>query len=111
VVINLVMNAVDAMDRRGSLTFRTYRDKATRKAYLEIADTGSGIPKENLSRIFDPFFTTKAVGKGTGLGLSTVYGIVRDNGGNIWVKETSPEGTTFIVELPLYQVSDDEKAP
>ncbi|MCU0577713.1 MAG: PAS domain S-box protein [Desulfobacterota bacterium] len=111
VIINLVMNAVDAMSRKGTLTFRTYRDKAAKKVYLEASDTGCGIPKENLSRIFDPFFTTKAVGKGTGLGLSTVYGIVHENGGNIWVKDTSPEGTTFIVELPLYQVAYEEHAP
>lgn len=107
VIINLVMNAVDAMDRRGTLTFRTYRDKAAKKVYLETSDTGCGIPKENLSRIFDPFFTTKNLGEGTGLGLSTVYGIIKENGGSIWVKATSPEGTTFIVELPLFQVTDE----
>ncbi len=111
VIINLVMNAVDAMDRKGTLTFRTYRDKAAKKTYLEVSDTGCGISKENLSRIFDPFFTTKAVGKGTGLGLSTVYGIIHENGGNIWVKETSPQGTTFIVELPLYQIATEEHEP
>ena len=72
-----------------------------------MSDTGCGIPIDNLSRIFDPFFTTKEPGKGTGLGLSTVYGIVKENGGNIWVKETSPEGTTFTMELPLYQASKD----
>ncbi len=107
VVINLVINAADAMDRKGVLTIRTYRDKPAKKVYLEISDTGCGIPKENLSKIFDPFFTTKEPGKGTGLGLSTVYGIVKDNGGNIWVKGTSSKGTTFIIELPLYQAEDD----
>jgi signal transduction histidine kinase len=76
-------------------------------AYLEVTDTGSGIPRENLSRIFDPFFTTKEPGQGTGLGLSTVHGIVKENGGNILVKETSPRGTTFVIELPLYNASDD----
>jgi two-component system, NtrC family, sensor kinase len=108
VIINLVMNALDAMDQNGTLTFRSYRDKTVKKVYFEISDTGCGIPKENRSRIFDPFFTTKNLGKGTGLGLSTVYGIIKENGGSIWVKETSPEGTTFIVELPLYQVTDED---
>lgn len=108
VIINLVMNAVAAMEGGGTLTLRTYRDKAARKAYLEIEDTGCGIPEENLSKIFDPFFTTKEPGKGTGLGLSTAYGIIKENGGNIAVKATSPEGTTFLVELPLYVPSEEE---
>lgn len=102
VIINLVINAVAAMDGEGRLTFRTYRDKSTRKAYLEVSDTGCGISKEDLPKIFDPFFTTKEPGKGTGLGLSTAYGIVKENGGEIHVKQTSSQGTTFLVELPLY---------
>ena len=102
VIVNLVMNAVDAMDHEGTLTFRTYRNKAEQKAYIEVADTGRGIPESDLPLIFDPFFTTKAPGKGTGLGLSTAYGIIKENQGRIWVKETSPRGTTFAVELPLY---------
>jgi PAS domain S-box-containing protein len=116
VIINLVINAIDAMERKGTLTLRTYCDKGKKRgvgkkgavgfAYIEISDTGCGIPEENLPRIFDPFFTTKDLGKGTGLGLSTVYGIVHENGGTIWVKETSQEGTTFILELPLCQVGD-----
>jgi two-component system NtrC family sensor kinase len=112
VIINLVRNAIDAMERKGTLTLKTYcerRKKGVGKpdaagfAYIEVSDTGSGISEENLPRIFDPFFTTKDLGKGTGLGLSTVYGIVQENGGTIWVKETSPAGTTFIVELLLRQ--------
>ena len=79
VVINLIMNALDVMEKKGILTVRTYRDDENKMACLEISDTGSGIPKENLTRIFDPFFTTKELGKGTGLGLSTAYGIVKDN--------------------------------
>ena len=73
------------------------------KVFLEISDTGGGIEKENLSKIFDPFFTTKGLDKGTGLGLSTSYGIVKENGGHISIKNTGPEGTTFLVELPLYK--------
>ena len=109
VIINLIMNAIAAMEGEGILTLSTYRDKPAKKVYLEISDTGCGIPEENLSKIFDPFFTTKEPGKGTGLGLSTAYGIIQENGGNISVKETSPKGTTFLVELPLYLPSDDTK--
>jgi two-component system NtrC family sensor kinase len=121
VIINLVINAVDAMERKGTLTLRTYSDKRKRGpvkksgragfAYLEVSDTGCGISEENLPKIFDPFFTTKDPGKGTGLGLSTAYGIVEENGGNIWVKQTSPKGTTFILELPLYEGAEDDHEP
>jgi two-component system NtrC family sensor kinase len=76
---------------------------------LEISDTGLGIPEENLSKIFDPFFTTKERGKGTGLGLSTAYGLVKENGGDISVKDTSAQGTTFLLELPLYVPPDDNQ--
>jgi PAS domain S-box-containing protein len=103
VIINLIMNAVDAMDRKGTLTFRTYQKRPNKKVYIEISDTGCGIQEENLSKIFDPFFTTKGPEKGTGLGLSTSYGIVEENGGRISVKETGPMGTTFLMEFPLYQ--------
>jgi two-component system, NtrC family, sensor kinase len=106
VIINLVINACAAMDGEGILTLRTYRNKPKRKAYFEIIDTGCGIPPENLSKIFDPFFTTKEPGKGTGLGLSTCYGIIKENGGDISVKETGPQGTTFLIEFPLYVPSE-----
>ncbi|MBN2034322.1 MAG: PAS domain S-box protein [Deltaproteobacteria bacterium] len=102
VIINLVMNACAAMNGEGILTFRTYRDKPNKKAFLEVSDTGCGIPQENLPKIFDPFFTTKEPGKGTGLGLSTSYGIVQEAGGRLFVKETGAEGTTFLMDLPLY---------
>jgi PAS domain S-box-containing protein len=102
VMINLVVNAAAAMDGKGILTLRTKRDKEHKRVYLEVSDTGCGIPEENLSKIFDPFFSTKEPGKGTGLGLSTAYGIMQENEGSISVKETSAGGTTFQVELPLY---------
>ena len=102
VIINLTMNAIDAMDRKGTLTFRTYRNKPHKKVYIEVSDTGCGIPEENLSKVFDPFFTTKGPEKGTGLGLSTSYGIVKENGGRISIKETSSRGTTALIELPFY---------
>jgi two-component system, NtrC family, sensor kinase len=103
VIINLVMNAVSAMQGSGTLAFRTYRDAAQQKAVLEIEDSGCGISREHLPHIFDPFFTTKKLGEGTGLGLSTVYGLIRENKGLIEVKQTSERGTTFRVELPLFQ--------
>ena len=102
VIINLIMNACAAMDGKGRLTLRTYRDKRSKKVYLEVSDTGCGIPDENLSKVFDPFFTTKQPGEGTGLGLSTSYGIILENGGDIRIKDSSSSGTTFLVELPLY---------
>ncbi len=105
VIINLVMNAVAAMDGRGTLTFRTYRNKAAREVFLEVSDTGCGIAEENLSKIFDPFFTTKELGKGTGLGLSTAFGNVNENKGKIAVKSTGTGGTTFLIQFPLYQSS------
>jgi len=107
VIINLVINAVSAMGGSGVLTLRTHRDKAEGKAFLEVIDTGCGIAPENLSKIFDPFYTTKAPGEGTGLGLSTAYGLIKENKGNIRVAETSPEGTTFLLEFELYQASQD----
>ncbi len=111
VIINLVMNAMDAMERGGTLTLQTFRDKPNKKVYIEVADTGCGILKENLSKIFDPFFTTKGSGKGTGLGLSTSYGIVEENGGRISIKETSPTGTTFSLEFPLFKPDKETGGP
>ena len=101
-IINLVVNALAAMEGKGTLTLRTSRDKLAKKVSLEVEDTGCGIPEANLSRIFDPFFTTKEPGKGTGLGLSTSIGIIQENGGRLFVKETSSKGTTFVIELPLF---------
>lgn len=102
VFVNLVLNAIDSMNQKGTLTLRTFLDKSGLNGCIEISDTGRGISKENLPFIFDPFFTTKAPGKGTGLGLSTAYGIVKENGGALWVKDTGEHGTTFAVQLPLY---------
>jgi signal transduction histidine kinase len=112
VVINLVVNARDAMHSGGTITIRTgsqvvtlseakgrgpaYREEVVT---LSVADTGTGIPAEIRDRIFEPFFTTKEPGKGTGLGLSMVYGIVQQSGGTIDL-ETGPGGTTFTIALP-----------
>jgi len=99
VFINLITNAVDAMERRGQLTVRTYLDPEGLRV-AEISDSGSGIRPEDVARVFDPFFTTKEVGKGTGLGLSVAYGVINRHGGDIAVTETGPAGTTFRVRLP-----------
>ncbi len=106
VVINLIINAMDAMDGNGTLTLRTYGEPNTGKAYLEVSDTGCGISEENLTKVFDPFFTTKAPGKGTGLGLSMAYGVLEENKGRIRVKETGPAGTTIIMQLPALADSE-----
>jgi PAS domain S-box-containing protein len=111
VIVNLISNAVDAMDHEGTMTLRTYLNEREQKARIEVSDTGRGIPQTDLALIFDPFFTTKAQGKGTGLGLSTVIGIVKAYQGDIWVKETSERGTTFAVEFPLYRPSAPEDIP
>jgi two-component system NtrC family sensor kinase len=101
ILMNLIINAVDALKGAGTLTLRTYPLPDSGKIGLEISDTGCGIPAENLSKIFDPFFTTKEVGKGIGLGLSTVYGIVQEHRGTIEVTSRVGQGTTFIIRLPV----------
>jgi two-component system, NtrC family, sensor kinase len=97
VFLNLFLNARDAMPRGGWLTIVTRNGDA---AAIEIADTGSGIPPEQLSRIYDPFFTTKEIGKGTGLGLSITYGIVQEHGGTITCDSSLGQGTRFVLSLP-----------
>ncbi len=107
VFTNMIINATQAMDGKGALTIRAGKDKREGKIYVEVSDTGCGIPKENIPRIFEPFFTTKEEGKGTGLGLSTVRDIIEKHGGNIMVKYTCPEGTTFLIELPLLKIDEE----
>lgn len=125
VVINLAVNARDAMpDEGGRLTIRTANvSEADSRALdhalmphgeyllIEVADTGHGIPKENLGKIFEPFYTTKDPSKGTGLGLSTVYGIVKQTGGFIFPYSTVGKGTTFRIYLPRYiETAADRRA-
>jgi two-component system NtrC family sensor kinase len=107
VFTNMIINATQAMDGKGHITIQTSKDKEEGKIYVEISDTGCGIPSENIPKIFDPFFTTKEEGKGTGLGLSTVKDILEKHGGNIKVKYTCPQGTTFLIELPLVKVDEE----
>jgi signal transduction histidine kinase len=100
VFMNLLVNAAHAITaERGTITIRTGVDAD--RVWVEVADSGSGIAKENLGRIFDPFFTTKPVGKGTGLGLSLSYGIVKKHFGQFDVTSEVGVGTTFRVLLPI----------
>jgi two-component system cell cycle sensor histidine kinase/response regulator CckA len=119
VLLNLALNARDAMPTGGRLTIETrnatiekeeerlypHLPRGTRAVELTVSDTGHGIPEEVRGRIFEPFFTTKPKGKGTGLGLSTVYGLVKQSGGYIWVDSRVGEGTTFTIRFP--QVEED----
>ncbi|MCP8893587.1 response regulator [Shinella daejeonensis] len=116
VLINLAVNARDAMPDGGTLTFRTRNVPETEAmarnlrdlppgdlVEVEIADEGTGIPQEIIDKIFEPFFTTKEVGKGTGLGLSMVYGIVRQSGGYIYLESDVGKGTTFRILMPRHE--------
>jgi two-component system, NtrC family, sensor kinase len=107
VFLNLFLNARDAMPKGGWLTIVTRGDRDG--AVVEIADTGSGIPAEQLSRIYDPFFTTKEIGKGTGLGLSITYGIVQEHGGSITCDSQIGQGTRFSIRLPLAVAAKRER--
>jgi two-component system NtrC family sensor kinase len=102
VIINLIMNAAEAMPKGGTVSVRTSRrDAPDDMVRLDVEDRGAGIAPEYLARIFDPFFTTKEEGKGVGLGLAVVYGIVDAHKGTIDVKSSPEEGTTFRVVLPV----------
>ena len=99
VFLNLFMNARDAMPSGGMLEVPTGAHNGS--VAVEVTDTGSGIPAENLHRIFDPFFTTKATGRGTGLGLSVSYGIIKEHAGKVDVRSTPGKGTSFRLEFPV----------
>jgi len=115
VIVNLAVNARDAMPDGGKLTIKTANvsaQQAEKLSYkgmppadyvrIDVSDTGTGIPAEIVDKIFEPFFSTKEVGKGTGLGLSTVYGIVKQTGGFVYVESEEGRGTTFCIFLPRH---------
>jgi PAS domain S-box-containing protein len=106
VFMNLLVNAAHAIDTRGTITIRT--GAGNDAVWVEIADTGRGIPPENLSRIFDPFFTTKPIGKGTGLGLSLAYSIVQKHHGKLDVRSEVGVGSCFRIEIPRQQPQTGE---
>jgi len=115
VFTNLIINAMHASEKGSVVSILSRYSPALGEfggtVELSIADTGHGIPKEDLKKIFEPFFTTKEVGKGTGLGLSVSYGIVKDHGGEISVKSELGEGTTFTIVLPVQKKAPEADIP
>jgi len=120
VIVNLAVNARDAMPDGGKLTIKTANvsaQEAEKLSYkgmppadyvrIDVSDTGTGIPAEIVDKIFEPFFSTKEVGKGTGLGLSTVYGIVKQTGGFVYVDSEQGKGTTFRIFLPRHHAEQE----
>jgi len=122
VIINLAVNSRDAMPGGGIITILTERvnvETSIQRGHevmpageyilIKVVDTGSGIARENIGRIFEPFFSTKGVGEGTGLGLSTVYGIIRQSDGYIFVDSALGEGTSFTIYLPAFSAAEAEQ--
>ncbi len=103
VLMNILVNATQAVDRDGLIEIRTGQDHELERVWIEIRDNGCGIDEAVMRRIFEPFYTTKEVGKGTGLGLSISHGIVKKHGGEITVRSRPGQGTAFRITLPLRQ--------
>lgn len=107
VVINLIINAAQAMEGRGTLTLHTEFARAKSRVRIECSDTGCGIDQQDLVRVFEPFFTTKKKGKGMGLGLSICHGIVQRHGGTIRIASSKGQGATFTILLPVAEEDFD----
>jgi len=101
--LNVIFNAIEAMPAGGRLTISAAKGRNAKTTHVEIRDTGCGIAAENLKSIFDPFFSDKVNGQGTGLGLSITYGVVKSHAGNIKLDSKVGQGTTFLLDFPLYQ--------
>ena len=106
VIMNMIINAAEAMDGEGELILITRGGSGSRFIELIFKDNGSGISEENIEKIFDPFFTTKDVGHGTGLGLAISYGVIKAHRGTISVESEIGKGTTFVVRLPVKAVDE-----
>lgn len=104
VFMNFLVNAAQAIDKEGEITIRTWQDEGN--IFVSIADTGQGIPAENMHKLFEPFFTTKETGKGTGLGLSIAHEIIQKHNGRIEVESEVGKGTTFTVALPVAGIAE-----
>ena len=122
VLLNLIVNARDAMPGGGKVTLRTFGVRAADRhrpadapagewLCIEVEDTGCGIPRELHARIFEPYFTTKEVGRGTGLGLAVVYGAVENAGGQVTVRSAEGKGTTFCIYLPPRRIIEEHRVP
>jgi signal transduction histidine kinase len=101
VLVNIILNGVQAIGHYGAILLSTSRDDSGESAIIEIKDTGPGISEEHLKRVFDPFFTTKSTGEGTGLGLYVSHGIIQEHGGEIRIESEPQQGTLFRILLPL----------
>jgi signal transduction histidine kinase len=109
VIMNLLINACDAIEQEGEVTLSSYFENAS--ISIQVSDTGVGISEEHMLKLFDPFFTTKDIGKGTGLGLSISHGIVRRHGGSLTVSSQLGKGTTFTVNLPIEAPAENTQPP
>lgn len=103
VFMNILSNAIDAIEEKGTIVIKTWQDEQNNKVFISIKDDGIGMSAKHVSDIFNPFFSTKEVGKGTGLGLSISHGIIEQHKGSIKVKSETGEGTEFIISLPVKQ--------
>jgi two-component system NtrC family sensor kinase len=107
VFVNLLLNAVEAIQEKGVITIKSYLDASQAYEIIDIMDTGCGIPPDDLNKIFEPFFSTKP--KGTGLGLAVSYGIVRNHQGEIKVSSQPGSGTRFTIEIPVTRETSSVK--